>query len=610
MIAALLNPIRTAFARVLSSCQPKIPVKPFTDALAHNIRPADQAMKDWRERNPSAEVPRVSIITLNHNGARLLNALYTSLVAHNTYPNLEIILVDHASTDDSLKIVSHWQERLPYLRIITCEKNHSFSYSNNRAAEVATGDVLFFVNNDIQLIGDAIPRLLAALEDSGNGLIGMKQFKSRPGVVPTLPAPYHHIGVRFRWGKRRRYLTPYEVLPRPHDGELSRHPSHFPAVTGAVIMCQRTDFLELGGFSEDYIYGYEDIDLCLKFRLGMGRSVISVNDVYAFHEDGSTRKKRPGKMRRSQHRANIQAFGQRCGPGLSRELLGKILSDDGSAFGRPLKICVIPPNDKKDFPEKSFLKALAQAKDWGVNFQKRKRKGQLVVSADLVLSFDPSFWPHSVKSKFSHTAFIAMHVDHHPDWMTPGRLEDYDCVFASCDAGANAVCSATGIHPGVIALDDLEHTAATFVEAVRTRLQSRVRFSFKVGSAKAKQDPDLRAIADILIREGHSVRIDLPSVWLDMQPLGDDVAIIFPSAPHYPTAPGQLNLAFGVTSSENFIATTLPAPSGDAKFDAAQILDAWKSLGAPRTHGPHDLPLPDLHGQHHIDELVISPESD
>lgn len=606
MLSKFFYTIRNLLSPAVTSKHGQSTAAPFTSAIAHGIRSKGALTNaDYAQRRP-----RISIITLNHNGARLLDALYASIDAHNSYLDLEFILVDHASTDNSLEVARGWQMRLPAFRIVVCDQNHSFSYSNNRAAEVATGDVLFFVNNDIQFVDDAIPRLLAALHDSGDGVIGMKQFKSKPGQQLNLPAPYHHIGVRFRWARRLRYLTPYEVVPSSRDSELSRLPAHFPAVTGALMMCQRADFLGVGGFGEDYIYGYEDIDLCLKFRIGLGRAIISVNDIYAFHEDGSTRKKRPGKIRRKQHRANIETFDRRCGPALRREMLGLILGDDGSSFGRPLKICAIPPDGKEKFAAWPFLHALAEAKGWIVHVRKAKLKGQMTVSADLVLNYNPAFSPHQIKSKFAHTAFIAMTNNGLSGWKAPGYLEGYDIAFTTSDAAADAVREATGIRPTVLALNDLERAADAFVDAVRTRVQTRVRFAFKLGTVAAKRDPDLRAIVHDLKRAGHHARIDLPNAWLDMLPLGDDVAIAWPGAELYVPVPGQLNLAFGTKESFAFAKlfdAFLEGLSGDTEADVTHILNAWQTLGAPRTQGPADPPLFDLRGKRHENEPTRAP---
>ncbi len=47
--------------------------------------------------------------------------------------------------------------------------------------------------------------------------------------------------------------------------KVSDTPLEAPVVTGAFMVCRRTEFIELGGFCESYFYGYEDVDLCLKY---------------------------------------------------------------------------------------------------------------------------------------------------------------------------------------------------------------------------------------------------------------------------------------------------------------------------------------------------------
>ena len=90
----------------------------------------------------------ISIIVLNRNGASLLIDLLKSLQTHVMYSPLEILVIDHASTDSSLVVLKRFEKSLP-IRTIAFKENHSFSYSNNFAARQARYDNLLFLNNDI-----------------------------------------------------------------------------------------------------------------------------------------------------------------------------------------------------------------------------------------------------------------------------------------------------------------------------------------------------------------------------------------------------------------------------------------------------------------------------
>jgi len=110
-------------------------------------------------RAPEDVVPVVSAVVLTRNGAALLDAFMQSWEAHQTSVPAEIIVVDHASTDNTLTLLRRWQERLP-VTVIALDHNGSFSGSCNLGASRARGRYLLFVNNDIVWLQDVLPRLM------------------------------------------------------------------------------------------------------------------------------------------------------------------------------------------------------------------------------------------------------------------------------------------------------------------------------------------------------------------------------------------------------------------------------------------------------------------
>ena len=93
------------------------------------------------------EEPLVSIIILNRNGLNNLKCLFKDFDAKTNYSNYEIIVVDNASTDESVNYLKSLD--LP-IRIIENDVNVSFSKGNNDAAKIANGEYLLLLNNDIE----------------------------------------------------------------------------------------------------------------------------------------------------------------------------------------------------------------------------------------------------------------------------------------------------------------------------------------------------------------------------------------------------------------------------------------------------------------------------
>ena len=90
------------------------------------------------------EEPRVSIVIVNYNGRQWLEPCLSSVLA-SSYKNVEVILVDNASADDSLALV---RERFPSIRVIGNSKNLGFAEGSNvgiRAAQQALPIMSFFL---------------------------------------------------------------------------------------------------------------------------------------------------------------------------------------------------------------------------------------------------------------------------------------------------------------------------------------------------------------------------------------------------------------------------------------------------------------------------------
>ena len=102
----------------------------------------------------------VSVIVLNWNGIKVLNQCLGSLRTQ-TYTPLEIIVVDNASTDDSVDFI---RERFPDVRLVVNEKNFGFGGGNNVGIQASQGKYVMMLNNDTRLDPKCIEELKGSLE--------------------------------------------------------------------------------------------------------------------------------------------------------------------------------------------------------------------------------------------------------------------------------------------------------------------------------------------------------------------------------------------------------------------------------------------------------------
>lgn len=236
-----------------------------------------------------SEVRKIAYIVLNLNGGHLLEELLRSFQSHNRYDNYEIIIIDHGSEDGSLELARIWANRLN-IKILDRGENYSFSASNNFGAAQTDADILVFLNNDIVFTQDVASVLVDLLNDESIGLVGIKLLDS-PSDTAYAAAPIQHLGVHFHWMHRQNLLHPFETRYAPQLRNVVNDVYDVPAVTGALLACRRDEFLGCGGLDEGYFYGYEDVDLCLRYGLDLGKRIVCANNISAYHVRGYSRGK-------------------------------------------------------------------------------------------------------------------------------------------------------------------------------------------------------------------------------------------------------------------------------------------------------------------------------
>lgn len=247
--------------------------------------------------------PFVSIIIVNHNGEKHLLKLLKSLAEREFYDNFEIIIVDNASEDASLELVQKYTGVLP-VRVIQNTENLSFSAANNIGARDASGEYLLFLNNDTEVTDGWLDELLiSALTGEAVGAIGATL------IYPEIPNDSYnkgksymiqHEGIAFREGTRENinYWQPYNV----NNGErlsacMDRTDQEWLGVTAAVLLVKTSDFWLCEGFDEQYLYGYEDVDFCLKLQKRGLHNYCCGNCLVFHYEFGTQSEDEPAEIR-------------------------------------------------------------------------------------------------------------------------------------------------------------------------------------------------------------------------------------------------------------------------------------------------------------------------
>jgi len=185
----------------------------------------------------------------------------------------ELIVVDDSSGAETLEILNRFKRA----RIVSHPSNRGNTAAYNTGAREAAGDQLAFIDSDVFIPPGSLDELSATLAaDEKTGIVGN---------VLLYPYDYtiQHAGVAFD-----KWAVPHLYVGRRLD-EVALEPiEERQAVTAAFFVCKRSLFEAIGGFSESYRDGLEDVEFCLRSRELGFRNLLSSRRP-AMHLESATR---------------------------------------------------------------------------------------------------------------------------------------------------------------------------------------------------------------------------------------------------------------------------------------------------------------------------------
>lgn len=241
----------------------------------------------------------LSIIIVNWNGGRLLTRCIETIVRSAPKATYEIVIIDNASTDESLAALRASEVAAPMiaraqLRFILNSENRGFGAANNQAFAATDSPFVFLLNCDTEVPPGTIDKLIEKLKsDPRIGACGPKMLNTDGSLQVSVffnpPCVWHTV---------LSQLWLYRLLPRRIRGELllGWHWDHdrersVPMLGGAAILARREMINEVGGFNERFHMYSEDNEWCWRITKSNWR-LLFVPDAILLHHGAQSSGKR------------------------------------------------------------------------------------------------------------------------------------------------------------------------------------------------------------------------------------------------------------------------------------------------------------------------------
>ncbi|GEP91910.1 hypothetical protein SAMN05660909_02322 [Chitinophaga terrae (ex Kim and Jung 2007)] len=225
-------------------------------------------------------LPSVAVVILNWNGKSFLEKFLPS-VCGSTYPNLQIVLADNASTDDSVAFV---KEHYPQIGIVRNPRNDGFAGGYNDALQHVQADIYVLLNQDVEVEPGWIEPVVNLMQQDPK--IAACQPKLRAYAQRD---EFEYAGAAGGWMDilgytfcRGRILYTTEK----DKGQYDDVQDIFWA-TGAALFIRSHCFHEVGGFDRSFFAHMEEVDMCWRLQRA-GYRICYCPDSVVYHVGGGS----------------------------------------------------------------------------------------------------------------------------------------------------------------------------------------------------------------------------------------------------------------------------------------------------------------------------------
>ncbi len=228
----------------------------------------------------SAYQKKATIAILNYNTADYLER-FLPYVQRSSTQETDIMIIDNASTDDSVKYVREWY---PEINLIEHQENYGFAQGYNLGLIYADTEYLILLNSDVEVTDDWLDPILSYMDAHPDVGIAMPKIRSLEdkSSYEYAGAAGGHIDYLYYPFCRGRIFDTVET----DEGQYNQVENIFWA-SGAAFVIRKDLYEKLGGLDSDYFAHQEEIDLCWR-AWNTGHRVVVIPESTVYHIGGGS----------------------------------------------------------------------------------------------------------------------------------------------------------------------------------------------------------------------------------------------------------------------------------------------------------------------------------
>lgn len=201
---------------------------------------------------------KIGVILVNYNGKKYNNKCIESVLRSTISDQLQIIVVDNASTDDSLKeLREHWGEN-KQVQIIPLAENFGFSMANNEGIRLLTKqgiEYFLLLNNDTEIEPSTIELMVKSQKRTGAIVVPIILYADTPEIVWCAGGEFSPI-----------IMKPKQLGINKPDNPKFRISKYCEFGTGCCILLTKEIVDKLGLLDERFFLYYEDTEYSFRAK--------------------------------------------------------------------------------------------------------------------------------------------------------------------------------------------------------------------------------------------------------------------------------------------------------------------------------------------------------